>query len=418
VKPGGTLQGHAPRVLLGVTGGVAAYKAAQVARLLVRSGHPVTVVMTESATRFVGPDTFAALTQRPVHTSLWERPGEVLHVRLAHETDIALVAPATANLLAKLALGLADDLLSSTLLEYNGPLVIAPAMHSGMWEHAATQSNLQTLISRGAHIVGPVEGELAHGDSGMGRLAEPEDIVAGIGPASSGALAIGAQDNVVPLRSGDLAGRSVVVTAGPTHEPIDPVRFIGNQSSGKMGVAIAREAASRGAVVRLIMGPGTVSPPPDVALTKITTAEQLRDAVMANVDDADVVVMAAAVADFRPKHVSDGKLKKDEGTPELVLEPTPDILRELGERAERPMLVGFAAETNDVEASGRRKLERKGADLLVANEVGREGTGFGSDTNRAAILSAIGDDDPLRDWTKGELARALVDRIAGLLAGR
>jgi phosphopantothenoylcysteine decarboxylase/phosphopantothenate--cysteine ligase len=418
VKAGGSLEVPAPRVLLGVTGGVAAYKTAHVARLLIAAGHQVTVVMTEAATRFVGADTFAALTQRPVHTSLWERPGEVLHVRLAHEADVAMVVPATANLLAKLAHGLADDLLSSTLLEYHGPLVLAPAMHTGMWEHPATRSNIQMLVSRGAHIVGPVEGDLAHGDSGIGRLAEPEDIVAGIEPALAGVHSVGAQDNVVPLRSGDLAGRVVIVTAGPTHEPIDPVRFIGNHSSGKMGVAIAAEATSRGADVRLILGPGTVAAPPDVALTQITTAEQLRDAVMASVGDADVVVMAAAVADFRPKHAADGKLKKDEGTPELVLEPTPDILRELGERGDRPLLVGFAAETTDVEASGRRKLERKRADLLVANEVGREGTGFGSDTNRAAIMSATGDDDPLRDWTKGELARALVDRIAALLAGR
>jgi phosphopantothenoylcysteine decarboxylase/phosphopantothenate--cysteine ligase len=395
------------RVLLGITGGVAAYKSAHLARLLTASGAEVTAVMTESATRFVGPDTFAALTGRPVHTSLWERPGEVLHVRLAHETDLAIVAPATANLLAKLANGLADDLLTSTLLEYAGPLVIAPAMHTGMWEHPATRGNAETLAARGVTFVGPVEGALAHGDSGVGRLAEPEVIA-----AEALAILDGAAE-------ASLSGCAVVVTAGPTYEPIDPVRFIGNHSSGKMGVAVAAEAIRRGASVRLILGPGAVAPPPAAEVVRVTTAEQMRDAVMQHADAADAIVMAAAVADFRPKDAAAGKLKKDEGTPEVVLEPTPDILTELGERPERPYLVGFAAETSDIEAHGRAKLARKRADLLVANEVGREGTGFGSETNHAAILSVNGDDVAIRDWTKRELASAIVDRIeAALTAGR
>ncbi len=277
------------RVLLGITGGVAAYKSAHLARLLTAAGAEVTVVMTESATRFVGPDTFAALTGRPVHTSLWERPGEVLHVRLAHEADLAIVAPATANLLAKLAHGLADDLLTSTLLEYAGPLVIAPAMHTGMWEHPATRGNVETLEGRGVTFVGPVEGALAHGDSGVGRLAEPETIAAEALAVLDGAVA------------GSLIGRTVVVTAGPTYEPIDPVRFIGNHSSGKMGVAVAAEAARRGATVHLILGPGTVAPPAGAQVVRITTAEQMREAVMRYADDADAIVMAAAVADFRPE---------------------------------------------------------------------------------------------------------------------
>ena len=393
------------RVLLGITGGVAAYKSAHLARLLTAAGAEVTVVMTESATRFVGPDTFAALTGRTVHTSLWERPGEVLHVRLAHEADLAIVAPATANLLAKLAHGLADDLLTSTLLEYAGPLVIAPAMHTGMWEHPATRGNVETLEGRGVTFVGPVDGALAHGDSGLGRLAEPEIIAAEALAVLDGAGA------------GSLLGRTVVVTAGPTYEPIDPVRFIGNHSSGKMGVAVAAEAARRGATVHLILGPGTVAPPAGVQVVRITTAEQMREAVMRYAEETDAIVMAAAVADFRPKDAATGKLKKDDGTPEVALEPTPDILAELGERPQRPYLVGFAAETSDVEVHGRAKLARKHADLLVANEVGREGTGFGSETNHAAIVSVNGDDIALRDWTKRELAAVIVDRIeAGLRA--
>ena len=391
------------RVLLGITGGVAAYKSAHLARLLTAAGVEVTVVMTESATRFVGPDTFAALTGRPVHTSLWERPGEVLHVRLAHEADLAIVAPATANLLAKLAHGLADDLLTSTLLEYAGPLVIAPAMHTGMWEHPATRGNVETLEGRGVTFVGPVEGALAHGDSGVGRLAEPEVIAAEVLAVLDGAGA------------GSLNGHTVVVTAGPTYEPIDPVRFIGNHSSGKMGVAVAAEAIRRGATVHLILGPGTVAPPAGAQVVRIATAEQMREAVMRQADDTDAIVMAAAVADFRPKDAATGKLKTDDGTPEVRLEPTPDILAELGERPQRPYLVGFAAETSDVEAHGRAKLARKHADLLVANEVGREGTGFGSETNHAAIVSVNGDDIALRDWTKRELAAVIVDRIEAAL---
>jgi phosphopantothenoylcysteine decarboxylase/phosphopantothenate--cysteine ligase len=326
----------------------------------------------------------------------------VIHVKLAHDTDVAVVAPATANVLAKLALGLADDLLTSTLLEYRGPLVIAPAMHTGMWEHPATQRNIETLASRGARVVGPESGPLAHGDSGPGRLAEPEEIATAV----EAALAIAGT-------IGDLEGRTILVTAGPTHEPIDPVRFLGNRSSGKMGIAIAVEAVARGARVMLVLGPGTMSPPAGVELTRVMTAEQMGGAVRAHAAGADAVVMAAAVADFRPKAAAEGKLKKERGVPDLVLEPTPDILAELGD-ARRPgqVLVGFAAETEDVEASGREKLARKHLDLLVANEVGRAGTGFGADTNHAAILSTAEDGVGLRDWTKGALAEAVVDRIA------
>ena len=335
-----------------------------------------------------------------------------------------VIAPATANLLAKLTAGLADDLLSSVLLETRAPVVIAPAMHSGMWEHPATQGNVHTLKTRGVVFVGPVDGALAHGDSGVGRLAEPEAIAAAVHasmldqPVPTLSVSDDLSDNVVPLHSGELADRIIVVTAGPTYEPIDPVRFIGNHSTGKMGVAIAAEAAARGADVRLILGPGTLTPPLELEVRRVTTAEQMRTAVLELAQGAHAVVMAAAVADFRPKQPADGKIKKGEGPPELSLEPTPDILAELGERDERPYLVGFAAETSDVEANGREKLLRKRADVVVANEVGRDGTGFGSDTNRAAILTRNGHDEVLREWTKRELAAAIVDRIAVELRAR
>ena len=386
-------------MLLGVSGGIAAYKAALVARLLKAAGADVTVVLTEAATRFIGADTFAALTGKPAHTSLWERQGEVLHVRLAREADVAVVAPATANILAKLAHGHADDLLSATLLEATCPLVIAPAMHSGMWEHPATQANVGILRDRGALSIGPATGPLAHGDEGIGRLAEPGDIVAAV----RGALA-----------PQDLAGRRLLITSGPTYEPIDPVRFVGNRSTGKMGAALAAEALGRGAAVTVVLGPGA-SVPPGVEVVPVETAEEMRDAVLARSDEADAVVMAAAVSDFRPKAIADQKLKKDAGVPELILEPTPDILAELGERRADQVLVGFAAETEDLERAGRGKLEAKRLDVVVVNLVGRLDTGFGADTNEAMLLAADGEDVPLRRWTKRELAEAVVDRVVELL---
>jgi phosphopantothenoylcysteine decarboxylase / phosphopantothenate---cysteine ligase len=388
------------RVLLGVTGGIAAYKACILVRLLRLRGASVRVVMTRSAERFVGPATFAALSDHRVYTDLWEEPGVVLHVRLAHEADVAVVAPATANVVAKLAQGLADDLLSSALLEATCPLVVAPAMHTGMWEHPATQANVDALAERGARIVGPATGSLAAGDEGIGRMTEPEDILAAI------------ED--VLAAAGDLAARRVVVTAGPTWEPIDPVRFVGNRSTGKMGFAVAAEAFARGADVTLVVGPATVEPPPGPDIVRVTTAEEMRGAVLDAMRDADALVMAAAVADFRPDEASAAKLKKAQGPPEIRLVPTPDILAELGAAGD-VVLVGFAAETVDAEEAGREKLRRKSLQLLVANEVGREGTGFGSETNRAAILAADGADVPMRAWTKRELASAICDRLAKLL---
>jgi phosphopantothenoylcysteine decarboxylase / phosphopantothenate---cysteine ligase len=394
------LQGR--RVLLGVTGGIAAYKAAYLARRLRELGAEVQAVMTPAATRFVGPDTFAALTGREVHSDVFERTEEVLHVRLAREADAAVVAPATANVLARLAHGLADDLLTSTLLEFRGPLVVVPAMHAGMWGHPATIHNVDRLRDWGVTIVDPVEGPLAAGDSGMGRMAEPEAVVAAVEAA-------------LAQRAGPLSGARVVVTAGPTFEPIDAVRFVGNRSSGRMGFLVAEEAERRGGTVTLVTGPTHLPDPPGVEVIRVETAEEMRDAVMARFDDADAVVKAAAVADWRPKERAEAKLKKEAGTPDLHLEPTPDILRELGERKEHRYLVGFAAETGDLEASGRTKLREKHLDLIVVNEVGREGTGFDSDTNRALLISADGQDVPLREWTKRDLAVVICDRLAGAL---
>src|SRR6266536_977294 len=306
------------RLLLGVTGGIAAYKAALVARLLGQAGADVDVIMTPAATRFVGPDTFAALTRNPVHLDLFERPDTVLHVRLAHQADVAVVAPATANVLAKLALGLADDLLTSTLLEPTCPLVLAPAMHTGMWHHPATRAHVGTLAERGAVLVGPAEGPLAAGDEGPGRMAEPEEILEAVTAALAG--------------TEGLAGRSVLVTAGPTHEPIDPVRYIGNRSTGRMGFAIAAEARARGAAVTLVSGPVALPDPRGVETIGVETAEE----------------MAEAVVDFRPERAASGKLKKEGGPPSLDLRPTTDILLAMGKRKERQVLVGFAAETDEI----------------------------------------------------------------------
>jgi phosphopantothenoylcysteine decarboxylase / phosphopantothenate---cysteine ligase len=390
------------RVLLGVTGGIAAYKACILTRLLTQAGATVQVVMTPSATRFVGTDTFAALSGRPAYTEVWEEPGSVLHVRLARGADVCVVAPATANVIAKLSGGIADDLITSTLLEATCPLVVAPAMHGGMWEHPATQDNIRALQERGTVVVGPARGPLVAGDEGVGRMAEPEDILAAL--------------EEVVSRGRDLAGRRIVVTAGPTWEPIDAVRFVGNRSTGRMGFAVAREAFGRGADVTLVVGPGTVEPPDGPRVVRVATAEEMRLAVLEAAEDADGVVMAAAVADFRPREAVPGKLKKEEGPPRLELVSTPDILAELGQMKGDRVLVGFAAETEDVETAGRAKLVAKGLDLLVANEVGREGTGFGSESNHAAILSRTGDDEPLRKWTKAELAAAVCDGLTKLLS--
>ncbi|MCA1726662.1 MAG: bifunctional phosphopantothenoylcysteine decarboxylase/phosphopantothenate--cysteine ligase CoaBC [Actinobacteria bacterium] len=400
--PGGSFGGR--RVLLGVTGGIAAYKACLLARLLSSEGAAVQVIMTEAATRFVGPATFEALTGRPVRLGVFENSEQVLHVKLARAADLAIVAPATANTIAKLALGLADDLLTSTLLEATCPLVVAPAMHSGMLEHPATAEHLRTLAGRGVAIVGPESGALAAGDEGPGRMSEPELILA------AAERALGA------VR--DLEGLRVLVTAGPTHEPIDPVRYLGNRSTGLMGLSIAENAVRRGADVVLVAGPTSAPVPARLKPVRVETAEEMRRAVIRAADTADAVVMAAAVADFRPSEQAGQKLKKESGPPRIELVPTADILKELGQGAGDQVLVGFAAETQGLEEAAQKKLVDKNADLIVGNLVGAPGTGFGSRTNRALIVTRHGEDLPLREYTKDELANVILDRVRDLVAGR
>lgn len=392
------------RVVLGVTGGIAAYKAVEICRRLVDAGAHVIPVLTDDAQRFVGAVTFSALASEPARTSLFTgaEGGEAIpHTRLGQDADLLVVAPATAKLLGKYAAGISDDLLTTTLLATRAPVLVAPAMHTEMWEHPAVQANLDTLRARGVRIVEPMSGRLAGGDVGEGRLADPETIV----EAAAAVLA----------REGDLAGVRVLVTAGGTREPIDPVRFIGNRSSGKMGHAIADAAARRGAAVTLVTT--TDRPAPDGAhVVRVTTAEELADAVVGAYADTDAVVMAAAVADFRPKASAAEKIKKRDGLPELHLEQTPDVLAELGRRKVHQVLVGFAAETEDVRANAAAKLTAKRVDLMVANDVSEPDAGFEVDTNRAVILDASGhtEDVPLR--TKLALADVILDRVGALLA--
>ncbi len=398
-EPLGALRGA--RVLLGVTGGIACYKAVELTRLLQRAGATVQVVMTEAATRFVGTLSFAALTRRPVYTSVFEDEESVVHVRLSREADLIIVAPATANVLAKAAHGIADDLVTSVLLNASCPVIVAPAMHTEMWEHEATRANVETLRGRGVAIVDPEEGELAAGDEGMGRLAALHLIL----EAAAAALA----------RGHDLAGVRFVVTAGGTQEPIDPVRFIGNRSSGKMGFAIATEAARRGAAVTLVTGPTRLEDPDRVEVVRVRTAAEMRDAVLARFGDTDVVVKAAAVADFRPAKPATSKIKKNAAPPEIVLEKTADILAELGRLKTTQVLVGFSAETEDAVAYGRKKLSAKNLDLIVVNVVGGASAGFETDTNEAVLIGADGGESVLPLQTKSAMSRAILDRVAALL---
>ena len=387
-------------VVLGVSGGVAAYKAVEVCRRLMDAGATVRPVLTTDAQRFVGAATFSAVASEPARTSLWDSPEPSPHTFLGQGADLVVVAPATARLLAAYAMGLSDDLLVATLLATRAPVVVCPAMHTEMWEQPAVQANLALLRSRGVHVVEPGVGHLAGGDVGTGRLAEPVDIVA--------ACAQVLHDAATP---GDLAGLRVLVTAGGTREPIDAVRHITNRSSGKQGHAIAEEAASRGALVTLVTT-ADLRVTGGIDVVAVGTAAEMEAAVSSRSDAADVIVMAAAVADFRPKAAAERKLKKDLGPPEIVLEPTPDILAGLG-RSKRPgqTLVGFAAETDDVVANARGKMVRKRLDLVVANDVSADGVGFDHDTNAAVIIGADGveHDVPLSD--KRVVARAVLDAV-------
>lgn len=385
------------RVLLGVSGGIAAYKSAYLARRLVEAGAQVRCVLTAAASRFLGEQTLSALTGNPVETRLFEGRTPIPHTELARWAEAVVVAPATADLMAKLAHGICDDLLSATLVAYGGPVLLAPAMHTEMWEHPATRRNARRLREDGYVLVGPAEGALAGDDEGTGRMAEPEEIVAVL----EGLLA------------GDLQGWRVLVTAGGTREPLDPVRFIANRSSGKMGHAVAAEAAVRGAGVTLVTT-SDLPVPPRADVVRVETAQQMAEAVLERAPDHDVVVMAAAVADFRPKHASEQKLRRADGPPEVLLEPTPDILGSLAEAGRRPFLVGFAAETGPPEGA-RPKAAR--VDLLVVNDVTAEGAGFGTDTNRVTLLYPEGRSEDWPLMSKRQVAARLWDVIVRMRGG-
>ena len=393
-------------LILGVTGSIAAYKAVYLLRELRALGAAVTVCLTEHAAAFVGPLTFRTLSGRPVLTDLFDpqSPEAVEHVALAERAHALLVAPATANLLAKAAHGIADDFLSTLLLAARSPVILAPAMDGGMWGHPAVAANVATLRARGVTVLEPEAGPLASGLAGKGRLPEVEAII----EAVLGALS--------PVR--DLAGEQVLVTAGPTREPIDPVRYISNRSSGKMGYAVAEAAARRGARVILVSGPTALDPPREAQVVQVETAQEMYDAVLAHLEATTVVIKAAAVADYRPKQVAREKIKKDERVPEVTLESTPDILAEVGKRKGRRILVGFAAETHDLVANARKKLQRKNLDLMVANDVSQPGAGFDADTNVVKILDAEGGVEELPLQTKRSVADRILDRVVALLAQR
>ncbi|MGW7088078.1 bifunctional phosphopantothenoylcysteine decarboxylase/phosphopantothenate--cysteine ligase CoaBC [Streptomyces sp. NPDC054871] len=397
-----------PKVVLGVSGGIAAYKACELLRRLTESGHDVRVVPTESALHFVGAATWSALSGNPVSTEVWDSVHEVPHVRIGQAADVVIVAPATADMMAKAAHGLADDLLTNTLLTARCPVVFAPAMHTEMWEHPATQENVATLRRRGALVIEPAVGRLTGVDTGKGRFPDPVELFEVVRRVlARGDLAR------------DLAGRHVVVSAGGTREPLDPVRFLGNRSSGKQGYALARSAAARGARVTLVSANAALPEPAGVDVVPVGTAVQLREAVLKASADADAVVMAAAVADFRPETYATGKIKKRDGQeqPPIALVRNPDILAEIAGDRPRPgqIVVGFAAETDDVLANGRAKLERKGCDLLVVNEVGERKT-FGSEENEAVVLGADGSETAVPYGPKEVLADTVWDLVVERLA--
>ncbi|MGQ5264239.1 bifunctional phosphopantothenoylcysteine decarboxylase/phosphopantothenate--cysteine ligase CoaBC [Micromonospora sp. ZYX-F-536] len=397
-------------IVLGVGGGIAAYKACELLRLFTESGHRVRVVPTASALRFVGAPTWAALSGQPVADDVWSDVHEVPHVRLGQQADLVVVAPTTADLLAKAAHGLADDLLTNTLLTARCPVVLAPAMHTEMWEHPATVANVATLRARGVRVIEPAVGRLTGVDTGKGRLPDPAEIFA----VARRVLARGGH------APADLAGRRVVVTAGGTREPLDPVRFLGNRSSGKQGYAFARAAVARGARVTLIAANVSLTDPAGVDLIRVGTTAELREATLKAAVEADAVVMAAAPADFRPATYAPGKIKKsDDGVaPAIELVTNPDIAAELGQRKRaEQLLVVFAAETGEAEANGRAKLARKRADLIVVNEVGQDKV-FGADTNTVTVIGADGSVSRLPEQAKEDVADTVWDLVVARLPGR
>ena len=395
------------RIVLGVSGGIAAYKAVEICRRLVDAGAHVMPVLTGGATRFVGPLTFSALASEPARTSLFDGPEPIPHTRLGQTCDLVVVAPATARVIGHYAAGISNDLLTATLLATRAPVLVAPAMHTEMWEHAAVQDNLSVLRRRGVHIVEPESGRLAGGDIGAGRLADPARIVEAAAAVLSGSGPVG-----------DLSGRRVLVTAGGTREAIDPVRFIGNRSSGKMGYAVAEAAARRGAQVVLVTTVDRTVPPGVTDVVRVESAADMADAVLDRFAAVDVVVMAAAVADFRPKEQAAEKIKKAGGPPEIVLEPTVDILAELGGKKTTQYLVGFAAETERLVEQAAAKMAAKRVDLMVANDVTAPGSGFEVDTNRAVLIAPDGTTRELPQMPKIQLADAIWDRVAPELPDR
>ena len=395
------------KILLGVGGGIAAYKSAELARLLMQRGHEVQVVMTAAAQEFVRPLTFAALTGRKVITDMFASTSgdatlasAVEHIAVAQEHEVLVVAPATADLLGKFAHGLADNFLTTTYLAFTGPVVLAPAMNSNMWQHPATSSNVAALRQRGHRIVDPGDGYLACGMVGPGRLAEPEQIAAAI--------------EAEMQRRHDLEGEQVLITAGPTQEPLDPVRYISNRSSGKMGYALAEAAASRGAHVTLISGPVQLQPPRGVTLVRVRTAQEMRDAVFAHLERAGIIIKSAAVADFHLSKVPDQKVKKTAARISIELDPTPDILAELGRKKGDRLLIGFAAETQNVQQEARRKMEAKNCDMLVGNFVGGTDTGFETDLNEVILVTRTGDSIPVAKASKREIADRILDEALKL----
>ena len=396
------------RIALFVTGGIAAYKACEVLRGLQKAGHEVHVAMTQDAQRFVGATTFEALSKHPVLTDLYAQPGDPIpHITLSEWADVALVCPATANVMAKMAAGIADDALTSALLACDCPVLVAPAMNVRMWQNAATQANVRTLSSRGVRLVMPTTGMLACGDVGEGKLETVEGIVAAT------------LDTIARLQAPqDLAGKTVLINAGPTREAIDPVRFIANASTGKMGYAIAAEALRRGAHVRLVSGPVSIEPPSGAEVTQVVSAAEMLDACLSAFDGADAAICTAAVADYTPKHAADHKLKKTvERVDVIELVETEDILAALSAQKGSRVVVGFAAETNDVVAYAQAKLARKGCDLIVANDVSRADSTFGADTSRIAFVSADGIDEQ-ETLPLAQVAERIIDRLVALLGAR
>jgi phosphopantothenoylcysteine decarboxylase/phosphopantothenate--cysteine ligase len=389
------------KVALGVTGGISAYKAVEVMRGLQKRGVDVQVLMTRNATQMITPLTFQAISGFPVITDMWAESDdpEIKHIQIAQSVDLLVVAPATANVLAKFANGIADDFLSTVYISTTAPVLVAPAMNVEMWAHPATQENVDRLRKRGVHFVDPDEGFLACKSVGPGRLAEPEAIVNRAWGILQLGINTGASDSA-PLRESidsgfktqDLTGETVLITAGPTYEAIDPVRGITNRSSGRMGYAIAEAALKRGAQVKLISGPVSIAPPDGLETIQVKSAEEMHNAVMANLTDATIVVMAAAVADYRPVFIADQKIKKNNGNLLLELERTTDILAAVGRLKDSRVLIGFAAETQNVEANARKKLQEKNADMIVANDVSAKDAGFDVETNRVTFIS--------KDWKK------------------